>query len=213
MRRSEMHCASLGRLALVAGMLVAATPAAAADGRTLYAKCAACHGARGEGVAATGAPPIAGLDAAYLERQLSAFAGGSRGARAGDTFGAAMRASSTTLLGSDADRKAVAAFVATLPPPPPGPSVVTNDNGRNYFNAICGACHGGKGQGNAALGAPRLAGQPAAYLARQLTAFGSGARGAQPGDRYGAQMRAVLGMLPDAAATRDVVAYASSLHP
>ncbi len=170
-------------------------------------------GRAARGVAATGAPAIAGLDAPYLERQLQAFAGGARGAKPGDTFGATMRASATTLLASEADRKGVAAFVAGMPAPLPGTAAATNDNGRNYFNAICGACHGGKGQGNAALGAPRIAGQSVPYLSRQLAAFAGGTRGAQPADRYGAQMRAVTAMLPDAAAARDVIAYAASLRP
>jgi cytochrome c553 len=214
MRRSDRR--RLGVAALVVALLGAGT-AIAADGKALYAKCVACHGARGEGVAATGAPGIAGLDPAYLERQLRAFATGARGVKAGDAFGATMRASATTLLASDAERKVIAAYVATLPVPVPVPAPVaagaTNNNGRNYFNAICGACHGGRGQGNAALGAPRIAGQSAPYLARQLASFASGTRGAQAGDRYGAQMKAVIAMLPDAAASHDVIAYAASLRP
>lgn len=37
--------------------------------------------------------------------------------------------------------------------------------------AACVACHGAKGEGNAAAGFPRLAGLPAAYLASQLQNF------------------------------------------
>ncbi|WP_440466472.1 c-type cytochrome [Pseudomonas sp. YH-1] len=55
----------------------------------------------------------------------------------------------------------------------------------------CAACHGDQGQGNAALGAPRLAGQQADYLLRQLQAFKAGQRGYDPQDSQGAQMRAV----------------------
>jgi cytochrome c553 len=40
----------------------------------------------------------------------------------------------------------------------------------------CGACHGVNGEGNAVMAAPRLAGQPAAYLQRQLEAYGNGRR-------------------------------------
>ena len=43
--------------------------------------------------------------------------------------------------------------------------------------AGCAACHGANGQGNQALGAPPLAGQDAAYLARQLNNFKAGRRG------------------------------------
>jgi cytochrome c553 len=40
----------------------------------------------------------------------------------------------------------------------------------------CTGCHGASGQGNAQLGAPRLAGQPKAYLERQLAAYADGRR-------------------------------------
>ena len=43
--------------------------------------------------------------------------------------------------------------------------------------AGCAACHGAAGEGNQALGAPPLAGQDAAYLARQLHNFKAGRRG------------------------------------
>ena len=42
--------------------------------------------------------------------------------------------------------------------------------------AACQACHGAAGEGQAAAGFPRLAGQGAAYLLRQLNAFASGQR-------------------------------------
>lgn len=41
----------------------------------------------------------------------------------------------------------------------------------------CASCHGQHGEGNAAAGFPRLAGQPAGYLHRQLEDYASGARG------------------------------------
>lgn len=62
----------------------------------------------------------------------------------------------------------------------------------------CVACHGNLGQGNAALGAPRLAGQQPDYLLRQLQAFKHGQRGYDPEDGHGAQMRAVVAGLDDA---------------
>lgn len=62
----------------------------------------------------------------------------------------------------------------------------------------CVACHGNQGQGNAALGAPRLAGQQPDYLLRQLQAFKLGQRGYDPADGHGAQMRAVVAGLDDA---------------
>ena len=213
MPRSEVRLR--GRLpaaAVAAGLILAAANALAAGGSGLYATCVPCHGARGEGVVATGAPNIAGMDAWYVERQLREFATGLRGAQPGDTYGAVMRAAAAGIT-SDRDRSAVAAYVAGLRRVPASGAAAATDNGRNYFNAICSACHGSGGLGAESLGAPRLAGVQAGYLARQLANFKSGRRGAQAGDRFGAQMRAVTGMLPDVRTEQDVIAYAASLKP
>jgi cytochrome c553 len=40
----------------------------------------------------------------------------------------------------------------------------------------CDGCHGAQGEGNAANGTPRIAGQPQAYLQRQLDAYADGRR-------------------------------------
>jgi len=197
---------------LIVGGALVARAAFPADGKSLYAACIACHGARGEGVTATGAPNIAGSAAWYVERQLRDFASGVRGRVSGDTFGASMGAASAKLT-ADKDRASVAAYVASLAPVRAAPAGTANDNGRNYFNAICSACHGSNGLGNETLGAPRLAAVDPTYLARQLAAFKSGRRGAQNGDRFGAQMRAISAMLPDPRTERDVIAYAASLKP
>jgi len=200
--------------ALLAAALIAVAPpparAAPADGKPLYAGCVACHGARGEGVTAVGAPGIAGLSAAYLERQLRAFASGARGAAAGDSQGAAMRAA-TAGIRTDAQRTALAAYVASLPRVDAPSKSGDNANGRNYFNALCSACHASNGAGNESLGAPRLAGQSAAYIERQLAAFRSGRRGAATSDREGGQMRSIANMLPDAATLHDVAQYSATL--
>lgn len=59
--------------------------------------------------------------------------------------------------------------------------------------ATCLACHGV--QTRAASGAPQLAGQPAAYLQKQLQQFQNGQRGADAGDSYGQQMAAMAATL------------------
>jgi cytochrome c553 len=41
---------------------------------------------------------------------------------------------------------------------------------------VCVSCHGANGEGNTQVGAPRIAGQPAPYLERQLAAFADGRR-------------------------------------
>ncbi|MEZ5559307.1 MAG: c-type cytochrome [Pseudomonadales bacterium] len=72
--------------------------------------------------------------------------------------------------------------------------------------AVCAACHGPQGEGNVALGAPRLAGQQPWYLKRQLDAFKAGIRGTAPGDTYGMQMRP-MAMTLDEAGIDNVIAY------
>lgn len=77
--------------------------------------------------------------------------------------------------------------------------------------AVCTACHGPSGEGNQGLNAPRIGGQSAWYIRRQLHNFRDGLRGTHAEDIYGAQMRAFAGMLPDDTAIRNVAAYIESL--
>jgi cbb3-type cytochrome c oxidase subunit III len=185
----------------------------AANGKALFLSCSACHGQAGEGNAAIGAPNIAGADAWYLERQLSNFSSGLRGATPGDKFGAQMRGA-VAFLKSDAERNAVANYVASLPKTKPSVAAKADlANGSTQFNAICSSCHGSHGRGNQAMGAPNLLGIDPVYMERQINAFRSGARGALKDDKWGAQMRVGAGMLPDAKSVRDVVAHIATLKP
>ncbi len=52
----------------------------------------------------------------------------------------------------------------------------------------CAACHGAAGEGNRALGAPALTQLSTVYLARQLSHFVNGVRGAHPDDAAGKRM-------------------------
>ncbi len=76
--------------------------------------------------------------------------------------------------------------------------------------APCLACHGPQGEGNQVLNAPRLAGQNAWYLSRQLRHFREGVRGAHEQDVFGKQMVAFAGLL-DEDTTRNVMAYLATL--
>ncbi|MGZ3241688.1 MAG: c-type cytochrome, partial [Burkholderiaceae bacterium] len=49
-------------------------------------------------------------------------------------------------------------------------------DGSSNIAATCAACHGAKGEGNPQSNFPRIAGQPQAYLARQLAAYVDGSR-------------------------------------
>ena len=77
--------------------------------------------------------------------------------------------------------------------------------------AVCMACHGPSGEGNVALNAPRIAGQEAGYVRRQLHAFRNGQRGVHIDDTYGKQMLPFAAMLPDEGSIRNVAAYIAEL--
>jgi cytochrome c553 len=62
----------------------------------------------------------------------------------------------------------------------------------------CTTCHGARGEGSEAVAAPALAGQHAAYLARQLANFRAGRRGYDPADTGGITMRSIAATLSDA---------------
>lgn len=56
---------------------------------------------------------------------------------------------------------------------------------------VCTACHGPAGMGNQAMNAPKLAGQEAWYIVKQMQLFQNDARGTAPGDMQGMQMAAM----------------------
>jgi cytochrome c oxidase subunit II len=200
--------AGLAILTLLAG----ASALSAQDteaGKATYAICAACHGANAEGNQALNGPALAGQSAWYLERQLNNFKAGIRGTGA-DVLGAQM-VPMAAILATDADVENVAAYIAAL-----SPSSTTHDGGGDAATGqalygVCTACHGAAGEGNAALNAPMLSIQQDWYIVRQLENFKSGARGAHADDVFGAQMRPLAMMLPDAAAMKNVAAYIASL--
>lgn len=86
------------------------------------------------------------------------------------------------------------------------------EEGKADYQA-CISCHGANGEGNAALNGPALAGQDAAYLARQLRHFKEGVRGGNPNDALGMQMRAMVMTLSGEEAIDRVASYLSSLPP
>jgi len=76
--------------------------------------------------------------------------------------------------------------------------------------AVCASCHGAQGEGNRAMNGPKLAGQPAWYIERQLNYFKTGVRGGE-GDTNGQVMAPMANMLADANAVRNMAAYIESL--
>lgn len=195
--------------------------------RALYvAACASCHGADAQGNPRIDAPVLAGLSAAYLERQIDGFRRGWRGRHPEDREGGEMRPMIDGF--ADADLAALAGWLASLPLPAPagaatdgaaaggveataGEAAPEGDpsRGRTLYPA-CAVCHGRSGEGNDALGAPRLAGQASWYTARQLRKFVDGVRGSHPDDTSGASMRASVADL-EPGDVADVVAWIETL--
>ncbi|ABV35719.1 hypothetical protein Ssed_1108 [Shewanella sediminis HAW-EB3] len=70
-------------------------------------------------------------------------------------------------------------------------SAASPEGGVKLFNQ-CVACHGARGEGNALLKAPAIAGQAAWYTDRQLNNFINGLRGAHEEDINGKQMLAIV---------------------
>lgn len=179
-------------------------------GKAAYQPCSTCHGVDGGGNTAMNAPSLVSLDGWYVERQLKAFRDGLRGAHAGDQYGAQMRPMAMSL--SDETIGVLAAYIGRLPQQAAA-ATIDGDlaEGRDYYSMICGSCHGPKAEGNAALGAPALAGTDDWYLLRQFENFRNGVRGRAEGDKWGAQMVLMAPALPDEQVARNVIAYINSL--
>lgn len=202
----------LPRLALawVVASAAWASPAAAQDlerGETLYGLCAQCHGDSGQGNALFLAPPIAGLGAWYVEKQLHKFRDGVRGAHPDDVAGLRMRPMARTLA-NDEDVAAVSAYVETLTPSKSESTLAGGDpeKGKALY-ATCGACHGLSGEGNPATFGPALSLSSDWYIASQMHKFQSGIRGSNPKDTEGVLMRPMSMLVSGDEQIADLIAY------
>jgi len=172
----------------------------------LYSPCASCHGSMGEGNQKLGAPRLAGQSKWYIERQIRNWRDGIRGTHPDDLYGMQMRPMVMTLL-DDASLNRVVDFIDKLQGPPQEPSIRGDvESGKNAY-ATCVACHGANGEGNKALNAPKIAGLPDWYIARQLHSFKNGIRGTHKRDIYGMQMRPMAMSLPDEKTINNVSSY------
>jgi cytochrome c oxidase subunit 2 len=183
----------------------------AAAGKALYAVCAGCHGAQGEGNPALHAPKLSGQKDWYLTRQLRNYKQGARGTHDKDVFGKAMAPMAATLA-DDAAIANVVAYVGTLADKP-APATVAGRAGKGQRDYVtCAVCHGPDGRGLWSTNAPALAGMSDWYLVTQLKNFKQGIRGTHAKDGYGPQMAQMTGMLTDDQAIDDVVAHINTLR-
>lgn len=181
----------------------------AVDIKALYATCAACHGAKGEGVPAMQGPALAGQSVWYLKRQIKAFQKGHRGGL-GDTWGMTMKAMAG-ILSTEEQIDAVAKYINAMKPVHHA-STISGDpvQGKSLYS-LCMACHGVDGKGMQAFNSPSLLYQHDWYLARQLNNYKNNIRGVHPDDIYGSQMRPMAATLITTAALTNVVSYINSL--
>jgi cytochrome c553 len=188
-RPTQRIWALLVALSLLSSTAIAQTSARLSSGRALFAGCVSCHQPQGWGSADGNIPNIAGQQANYLEKQIALF-------RAGVRRDEAMRVvAEHPNLANSADVKALARYIAALAPNPhpvfgPGKHL---GSGQDAYEHICAACHGTDGRGDAATGAPRIAGQHYPYLQRQISAAATFHRELAP-----AQMTSALRALDSA---------------
>jgi cytochrome c553 len=147
----------------------------AGAGKTKSVTCGACHGATGNSVNPAW-PNLAGQSAPYILAQLKAFKDGPRS----DPL-----MTSQAMLLSDQDMADLAVFFESQPAAVQAVSdaslvdkaeALYRGGNVSEQTAACIACHGPTGRGNPAANYPALAGQHAAYTAKQLRDYASGAR-------------------------------------
>ncbi len=220
-RADSMNKKVFATILLAVGTLGAAGSAFAAGdaskGESLVATCAACHGSDGNSASAL-FPKIAGLGEKYLFKQLQDIKSGARSIP-----------EMTGLLdnSSDQDLADMAAFFASKSIQLSGAKdseLMLNSGekvqalalGEKVYRAgnhetnvpACSGCHSPRGLGNAPAGYPRLSGQYAEYIEKQLQNFKAGTR---QNDGESRTMRSVAEHMSDAE-IKAVAAYIAGLN-
>lgn len=155
--------------------------------------CQSCHGPRGKGNPQAGFPRLAGLSQGYMVRQLRDFASGKRANH--PTMANIAKGLSTEGM------RDVSAYYARQEVAAPETGKVPAERleeGRRLALVgvaeegvpACSACHGPGGEGIPPR-FPRIGGQHAAYLEKQLSDFAKGQRSNDPS----AMMRTIAGQL------------------
>ena len=142
--------------------------------------CGTCHGTNGRSVSPT-FPNLAAQTAPYLEAQLKAFKDQTRADPDAQAYMWGMAAQL-----SDAQISELADYFSKQPAPAPGKSggAAAIARGKQVFEEgiparqipPCASCHGAHGEGMATF--PRLAGQHAPYLLKQILVIQNALRNA-----------------------------------
>lgn len=170
--------------------------AIAENGTNDVAACAACHGPDGQSNGNDQFPRLAGLQAAYLQKQLEDYASGARRNEIMTPIAQSLR---------QQERRDLAAWYASLPGGGPAPGASASEEerqrGARVFNLgdagrglqACVNCHGANGAGLGPLN-PSLAGQWPAYARGQFEAWRQGGRA----NDVAGVMREIAGRISDA---------------
>jgi len=178
----------------------------ATKGKTASALCSACHGADGNS-ANPDWPKLAGQGEAYIIKQLHDFREDKRA-----------EATMTPMakgIASDEDILNLAAYFSSQKQKPGTANKDKVAAGERIYRggilasgvAACSGCHGPTGIGNPPAKFPRIAGQHAKYVIKQLKAFRVGKRSNDPGK----MMRNVAAKMSDAE-IEAVAEYVSGLQ-
>jgi cytochrome c553 len=172
-------------------------------GEGKVATCAACHGADGNS-AMPNFPKLAGLGEKYLYKQLMDVKEGRR-----------VIVEMTGILDplSEQDLRDIAAFYDAQVPAMGVADADLAVRGEEIYRGgdlatglpACTGCHSPTGKGNDPAGFPRLGGQHAAYIAKQLTNFREGER---TNDGEAMIMRTIAGRLSN----KDIEAVSSYIQ-
>jgi len=207
----------------VLAMVLAAGVAAAAHAETAPAKgdpakaqaivtqvCAGCHNADGNS-AAPANPKLSGQPAEYITKQLRNFKAaladaGKEGVRKSDIMGPLVKDL------SEQDMLNIGAYFAEKAPKPATAKIPYTDGEKLYRGGnagtgvpACAACHGATGQG-IPVQFPRVAGQHADYIYKQLMAFRNNDRK----NDAGKMMRTIANKMSEKE-MRDVANYISGM--
>ncbi|WP_166266577.1 c-type cytochrome [Marinobacter caseinilyticus] len=163
---------------VVLGFSLTASAFGAGDpeaGKASAAVCAGCHGQNGAAPVMPVYPKLSGLGETYLHNQLGLIQSGAR--KIPEMTG--------ILTGkSDQDLQDMAAYFDQQAMPIGKADAALVERGRQLYRggnlasgvAACAGCHSPNGSGNEPAGFPRLSGQHAEYVEKQLLAYREGER-------------------------------------
>ena len=182
------------------GLAPAAAGPLDAPGAAKTLTCSACHGAAGNSRVDV-VPTLAGMAPEYFKKTIEDYAAGRRPSPEMEPYAKAIK-----VLGVDEIARYYAAQTRELTP-------VAVDRAAAARGAAaaapCAACHGARGEGDAAKLVPALAGQPPGYLRNQMLLFKTERR--SPGDEALKTVKEVMKPLSDEALA-DLAAYYATLR-